>query len=253
MAHRADRADDGPGAGRSASRRHADSLPGTGPVGPPERGPDRRHTRVLRRRNHVVRRAYWPQAASPSASRGAGCSPTSRLARFSCFLRPFKVGDLVNVGGVTGVVDAIGLFGTTLNTPDNVMTIIGNNKIFSDTIQNFSANPYRRIDLTTTINHAVDHRVATRLSEGAIGPDPERVDEPRASRRDPPVHAGRAVAVRQAVRQQPALLAGLLRHEPGDPRIVRRSGLSGAGPGLCGDGGLSGPAVGRSERPALTR
>ena len=82
---------------------------------------------------------------------------------FLVFLRPFKVGDFVTVGGVTGVVDAIGLFGTSLNTPDNIRTIIGNNKIFSDTIQNFSANPYRRVDLTATIANAVDHREAIRL------------------------------------------------------------------------------------------
>jgi small-conductance mechanosensitive channel len=61
---------------------------------------------------------------------------------FLVFLRPFKVGDFVNAGGVTGTVDAIGLFTTTINTPDNVCTIVGNNKIFADTIQNFSANPY---------------------------------------------------------------------------------------------------------------
>jgi small conductance mechanosensitive channel len=82
---------------------------------------------------------------------------------FLVFLRPFKVGDFVTVGGVTGTVDAIGLFGTTINTPDNVMTIVGNNKIFSDTIQNFSANPHRRVDLTATINNSVDHRAAIAL------------------------------------------------------------------------------------------
>src|SRR3954463_4122336 len=82
---------------------------------------------------------------------------------FLVFLRPFKVGDFVNAGGVTGTVDEIGLFGTTINTPDNVRTIVGNNKIFADTIQNFSANPYRRVDLMATISHAVDHHHAIAL------------------------------------------------------------------------------------------
>jgi small conductance mechanosensitive channel len=82
---------------------------------------------------------------------------------FLVFLRPFRVGDIVTAGGVTGTVEAIGLFGTTINTPDNVQAIIGNNKIFSDTIQNYSANPYRRVDLTATINNAVDHRQAIQL------------------------------------------------------------------------------------------
>jgi small conductance mechanosensitive channel len=82
---------------------------------------------------------------------------------FLVFLRPFKVGDAVSAGGVVGTVEAVGLFGTVVNTPDNVRTIIGNNKIFSDTIQNFSANAYRRVDLTATISNAVDHHQAIRL------------------------------------------------------------------------------------------
>ena len=87
---------------------------------------------------------------------------------FLVFLRPFKVGDFVSAGGVTGTVDTIGLFGTTINTPDNVQTIVGNSKIFGDTIQNFSANPYRRVDLTVTISHAVDHRDAIALLKGRL-------------------------------------------------------------------------------------
>jgi small conductance mechanosensitive channel len=86
---------------------------------------------------------------------------------FLVFLRPFKVGDFVAAGGVVGTVDSIGLFGTTINSSDNVLNIVGNNKIFSETIQNFSANPYRRVDLTATISNAVDHHHAMRiLKEG---------------------------------------------------------------------------------------
>ena len=97
---------------------------------------------------------------------------------FLVFLRPFKVGDFVTVGGVTGTVETIGLFGTVLNTPDNVMTILGNNKVFSDTIQNFSANVYRRIDLITTINHAVDHRMAIRLLQDRLAQIPNVLATP---------------------------------------------------------------------------
>ncbi len=97
---------------------------------------------------------------------------------FLVFLRPFKVGDFVTVGGVTGTVDAVGLFGTTLNTPDNVVTIVGNNKVFSDTIQNFSMNAYRRIDLTATINHTVDHRVAVRLLKERLAQIPNVLTTP---------------------------------------------------------------------------
>jgi len=78
-------------------------------------------------------------------------------------LQPIKVGDFVTAGGVTGTVREIGLFVTVLNTPDNVQTIVGNNKIFSDTIQNFSVNPYWRVDLKAQLNHSVDHNRAIQL------------------------------------------------------------------------------------------
>ena len=60
---------------------------------------------------------------------------------FMQVLRPFKVGDFVQAGGVTGTVHEVGLFGTTIITPDNVLTIVGNNKVFSESIQNFSSLP----------------------------------------------------------------------------------------------------------------
>ena len=71
-------------------------------------------------------------------------------------LRPFKIGDVISAGGVTGTVKELGLFGTTIVTPDNIITIIGNNKIFSDNISNFSSTPYRRVDLTAKIANSVD-------------------------------------------------------------------------------------------------
>jgi small conductance mechanosensitive channel len=82
---------------------------------------------------------------------------------FMVVLRPFKVGDFVTAAGVTGTVEAIGLFVTTINTPDNVRTFVGNNKIFSDTIQNFSANSYRRVELVAQLAHGDDHRAAIAL------------------------------------------------------------------------------------------
>jgi small conductance mechanosensitive channel len=75
---------------------------------------------------------------------------------FLVMLRPYKVGDFVSAGDVVGTVRAIGLFVTTIDTPDNVQTHVGNNKILSGTIQNFSANPFRRVDLFAQLHHSVD-------------------------------------------------------------------------------------------------
>jgi len=97
---------------------------------------------------------------------------------FLMVLRPFKVGDAVTAGGVTGTVEAIGLFGTTINTPDHVHTIVGNNKIFSDTIQNYSANAYRRVDLTATIDNSVDPELAIRLLRQRVAAIPNVLADP---------------------------------------------------------------------------
>jgi len=75
-------------------------------------------------------------------------------------LRPFKVGDFVTAGTITGTVREIGLFFTKIVTPDNVETILGNNVIFSGTIQNFSTLPFRRVECTAKIANGVDPRDA---------------------------------------------------------------------------------------------
>lgn len=75
---------------------------------------------------------------------------------FLIVLRPIKVGDFVTVGGITGTVKEIGLFVTVLNTPDNVETYVGNGKVMGDTIHNFSANEYRRVDLEAQLDYTVD-------------------------------------------------------------------------------------------------
>jgi len=96
----------------------------------------------------------------------AGLLANFAAGAFLLVLRPFKVGDVISAAGVTGTVHEIGLFATTLDSQDNVRTFVGNNKVFSDTIQNYSANPYRRVDLTAQISGAADpHLAIARLRE----------------------------------------------------------------------------------------
>ncbi|WP_197386924.1 mechanosensitive ion channel family protein [Ralstonia pseudosolanacearum] len=97
---------------------------------------------------------------------------------FLIVLRPFKVGDFVTAGGVTGTVKEIGLFATALNTPDNVVTMIGNNKIFSDTIQNYTSNPYRRVELKAQLAGNADHRAAIALLKEKVGAIPNVLADP---------------------------------------------------------------------------
>src|SRR5450755_2248798 len=83
---------------------------------------------------------------------------------FMVILQPFKVGDFVVAGGVMGTVEEIGLFVTSINTLDNIRNIVGNGKIFGDVIQNFTHNPYRRVDLQAQLDHTADvHQVIALL------------------------------------------------------------------------------------------
>lgn len=91
---------------------------------------------------------------------------------FMQVLRPFKVGDYVSAGGVEGTVKEIGLFSSTILTPQNVTTFIGNNKIFSDNIQNFSEQPYRRVDCSAKIHNSVNVDKAIAALKAAVAKVP---------------------------------------------------------------------------------
>ncbi len=97
---------------------------------------------------------------------------------FMLILRPIKVGDFVSVGGITGTVHELGLFGTTLITPDNVMTIVGNGKVFGDTIQNYSAMPARRVERTAQLAGSVDPLDAIARLKAAVAKIPNVAASP---------------------------------------------------------------------------
>jgi small conductance mechanosensitive channel len=85
---------------------------------------------------------------------------------FLLVLRPYKVGEYVSAGGVEGTVLEIGLFGTGINTPDNVKTVVGNAKIMGGDIRNYTANPYRRVELVAQMAGTADiHKAIALLKE----------------------------------------------------------------------------------------
>lgn len=75
---------------------------------------------------------------------------------FMQVLRPYKVGDFISAGGTLGTVKELGLFATTVVTPDNVVTIVGNGKVFGDNIQNYSTLPVRRVDCIAKVANSVN-------------------------------------------------------------------------------------------------
>jgi small conductance mechanosensitive channel len=92
--------------------------------------------------------------------------------------RPFSVGDFVKAGGIEGTVKAIGMFATTIMTPDNVTSFVGNAKITSDTIQNYSLSPWRRVESTAQLAHTVNTREAIHRLRQAVARIPNVQHDP---------------------------------------------------------------------------
>ncbi len=98
---------------------------------------------------------------------------------FLIVLRPFKTGDFVTIAGITGTVKEIGLFATVIDTPDNLHTTIGNNKILSDTIVNFSANDFRRVDLKAQLSGAADVNEVIAVLKAKLAAIPNVMQTPK--------------------------------------------------------------------------
>ncbi|MGL1834518.1 mechanosensitive ion channel family protein [Rhodocyclaceae bacterium SMB388] len=70
--------------------------------------------------------------------------------------RPFRVGDFIEAGGISGVAEEIRIFSTVMRTPDNRQIIVPNGQISNGVIINFNAKPTRRIDLVLGISYGDD-------------------------------------------------------------------------------------------------
>ncbi len=92
--------------------------------------------------------------------------------------RPFQVGDFVDAGGTAGSVKEIGVFTTTLATPDNVKIILPNSQVSGAIIKNFSANETRRIDLVVGVGYDDDLNVARDTILKVIRADERVLEEP---------------------------------------------------------------------------
>lgn len=75
---------------------------------------------------------------------------------FLLFEQPFKVGDTVEIKGITGVIDSIDLLSTKLKTSDNKLVRIPNEALIKSEITNLSFFKTRRIDLLIEIAYEND-------------------------------------------------------------------------------------------------
>ncbi|MDO3384609.1 mechanosensitive ion channel [Gilvimarinus sp. SDUM040013] len=92
--------------------------------------------------------------------------------------RPFTAGHYIEAGGTAGVVKTIGIFTTTLNSPDNKEIIVPNGAIYSGNIINYSALPTRRVDLVFGIGYGDDIKKAKEIMESVVAADERILAEP---------------------------------------------------------------------------
>ncbi|MEC7118321.1 MAG: mechanosensitive ion channel domain-containing protein [Pseudomonadota bacterium] len=115
-----------------------------------------------------------------------GLALQGQLASFAAgviliVFRPFKKGDLVEVGGTTGIVEEIKIIHTVMITFDNQRVVVPNANITSNTITNFYALPTRRIDLTIGIGYSSDLRKAKLILEQLLADEPRVLKNPEPS------------------------------------------------------------------------
>lgn len=92
--------------------------------------------------------------------------------------RPFKIGDVVEAGGVLAVIDEIGLFLTKLHTFDNINVYQPNSKIWGTEIRNYSQNETRRVDLPIGIGYGDDIDHALKVVKEVVEADPRTLPDP---------------------------------------------------------------------------
>lgn len=119
-----------------------------------------------------------------AAGLAIGLALQGSLANFASgvlmiIFKPFKVGNLVEAGGVLGVVKEIGIFTTHIDTIDNKKTIVPNAKLMSDNITNYSANNTRRVDIIAGISYGDDIDKARAVIQSVLNEVPGILDTPK--------------------------------------------------------------------------
>lgn len=94
-------------------------------------------------------------------------------------LRPFRIGDAVDVGGISGSVDDLGLFLTRITTFEGVPIHIPNSEVWGKAVRNFSQAKSRRLDLSARVGYDDDVTTALGImreivvAESRVLTDPE--------------------------------------------------------------------------------
>lgn len=93
-------------------------------------------------------------------------------------LRPFSIGDVVDIGGTLGIVDEVGLFVTELDTFENVGITMPNTLIWASEIKNYTKNEIRRVDMVFGIGYDDDMDQAMQILREELDKDDRVLDDP---------------------------------------------------------------------------
>lgn len=96
------------------------------------------------------------------------------------FFRPFKLGDFIEIGGVSGTAGEINLFSTYILTNDNRTIIMPNSQVIGGQIINYSLQKFRRVDLVFGIDYGDDIKKARDIIFGIIRANSKILSAPKA-------------------------------------------------------------------------
>ena len=92
--------------------------------------------------------------------------------------KPFKVGDFVEIAGISGTVTGISMLHTKLSTPDNKVIRVPNSNIIGSNITNYSANSLRRVDLNIGVAYGSDVEEVKNILMDCIKAEPTAMTAP---------------------------------------------------------------------------
>ena len=109
-----------------------------------------------------------------AAGLAIGLALQGSLANFAggvliLFFKPFKLGDVIEAQGYTGVVNEIQIFNTILLTLDNQRVVIPNGMLSNDCIKNVFAEDTRRVDLTFGVSYGDEIPKVRAVLQSVIG------------------------------------------------------------------------------------
>lgn len=93
-------------------------------------------------------------------------------------MRPFNVGDSVDIGGESGVVQEIGLVVTKINTFNNIAIVMPNSNVWGNNIKNMSTNDHRRLDMLVGFSYDDDMDLAMETVKEILANDDRVLDDP---------------------------------------------------------------------------